>query len=237
MSAATAGDGRPVGVVPPAAAGAPHRTLVADDHPIVRQGIAALLATTDDFVVVGQARDGDEAVALAASLEPDLVVMDLRMPGLDGVDATEAVLARRPSTRVVVLTTYESDESILRAIEVGASGYLLKASPEDELLAGLRAVTAGQVALAPSMAARLVGRARTGGDAVTPASPLTPRETEVLALVAQGCSNREIGRRLFVGEATVKTHLLHVFEKLGVGDRTRAVTLALERGLLPRDAR
>ncbi|WP_123518987.1 response regulator transcription factor [Frigoribacterium sp. PhB24] len=211
-----------------------HRTLVADDHPIVRQGIAALLATTDDFAVVGQASDGHEAVALAESLGPDLIVMDLRMPGLDGVGATEAVLARHPSTRVVVLTTYESDDSILRAIEVGASGYLLKASPEDELLAGLRAVVAGQVALAPAMAARLVGRARTGGGSVRPASPLSPRETEVLALVAEGCSNREIGRRLFVGEATVKTHLLHVFEKLGVNDRTRAVTLALERGLLPR---
>jgi DNA-binding NarL/FixJ family response regulator len=211
-----------------------HRTLVADDHPIVRQGIAALLATTDDFVVVGQASDGHEAVALAESLEPDLIVMDLRMPGLDGVEATEAVLARRPSTRVVVLTTYESDDSILRAIEVGASGYLLKASPEDELVAGLRAVAAGQVALAPSMAARLVGRARTGGEPAPRVSPLSPRETEVLALVAEGCSNREIGRRLFVGEATVKTHLLHVFEKLGVNDRTRAVTLALELGHLPR---
>jgi DNA-binding NarL/FixJ family response regulator len=211
-----------------------HRTLVADDHPIVRQGIAALLATTDDFVVVGQASDGHEAVALAQSLEPDLIVMDLRMPGLDGVEATEAVLARRPSTRVVVLTTYESDDSILRAIEVGASGYLLKASPEDELVAGLRAVAAGQVALAPAMAARLVGRARTGGEPATRVSPLSPRETEVLALVAEGCSNREIGRRLFVGEATVKTHLLHVFEKLSVNDRTRAVTLALELGHLPR---
>lgn len=227
------------GVRPPLAVAsstspAVHRTLVADDHPIVRQGIAALLATTDDFVVVGQASDGDEAVALADSLGPDLVVMDLRMPGLDGVGATEAVLARHPSTRVVVLTTYESDDDILRAIEVGASGYLLKASPEDELLAGLRAVAAGQVALAPAMAARLVGRARAGVDPAPPSSPLSPRETEVLALVAEGCSNREIGRRLFVGEATVKTHLLHVFEKLDVGDRTRAVTLALERGILPR---
>ena len=216
-------------------AGSPvHRTVVADDHPIVRQGIAALLATTDDFVVVGQASDGSEAVALADSLEPDLIVMDLRMPGLDGVEATEAVLARHPTTKVVVLTTYESDDSILRAIEVGASGYLLKASPEDELLAGLRAVAAGQVALAPAMAARLVGRARTGGEPPPRVSPLSPRETEVLALVAEGCSNREIGRRLFVGEATVKTHLLHVFEKLGVNDRTRAVTLALELGHLPR---
>ena len=234
-TAGTAAEGTRAAVAGPSRDGATvHRTLVADDHPIVRQGIAALLASTDDFVVVGQASDGHEAVALADSLGPDLIVMDLRMPGLDGVGATEAVLARHPSTRVVVLTTYESDDGILRAIEVGASGYLLKASPEDELLAGLRAVAAGQVALAPAMATRLVGRARAGVDAGPRTSPLSPRETEVLALVAEGCSNREIGRRLFVGEATVKTHLLHVFEKLGVRDRTRAVTLALERGLLPR---
>lgn len=210
-----------------------HRTLVADDHPIVRQGIAALLGATDDFDVVGQAGDGLEAVAMAAALEPDLVVMDLRMPGLDGVAATGAVLAARPSTRVVVLTTYETDDHLLSAIEAGASGYLLKASPEAELLAGLRAVVAGQVALAPSLAVRLAGSARRGTEPVPRASPLSPRETEVLALVAAGCSNPEIARRLFVAEATVKTHLVHVFEKLAVADRTRAVTLALEGGYLP----
>ncbi|MBD8728182.1 response regulator [Frigoribacterium sp. CFBP 13707] len=211
------------------------RTLVVDDHPIVRQGIVALLAGADDFAVVGQAADGAEAVRLSAELAPDLVVMDLRMPGVDGVAATRQVLLDRPRARVVVLTTYETDDSILSAIEAGASGYLLKAAPEAELLAGLRAVVAGQVALAPSMAALLVTRARTpasGADAA--ASPLTARETQVLDLVAAGCSNPEIGRRLFIGEATVKTHLLHVFEKLGVADRTRAVTLALERGWLPR---
>jgi DNA-binding NarL/FixJ family response regulator len=238
------------------------RTLVVDDHPIVRQGLAAMLGGTPDFEVVGQAADGVEAVSLAAELRPDLVLMDLRMPRLDGVAATEAVLRDVPSARVVVLTTYESDDSILGAIEAGASGYLLKAAPEDELLAGLRSVVGGQVALAPSMAALLVGRARRtaaqaaaaaagearglqgGGDSPSGdadrgngprpgPSPLSPRETQVLALVAEGCSNREVGLRLFVGEATVKTHLLHVFEKLGVGDRTRAVTLAMERGWLP----
>jgi len=212
----------------------PVRVLVVDDHPIVRQGIVALLAGSDDFVVVGQASDGDEGVRSAAALAPDLVVMDLRMPGAtDGVAATRAVLRARPATRVVVLTTYETDDSLLAAIEAGASGYLLKAAPAAELLAGLRAVVAGQVALAPSMAAVLVTRAR-GPVADDDASPLTRRETQVLELVADGCSNPEIGRRLFIGEATVKTHLLHVFEKLGVADRTRAVTLALERGWLPR---
>lgn len=217
------------------------RTLVVDDHPIVRQGLAALLATTSDLEVVGQAADGVEAVELAAALRPDLVLMDLRMPRLDGVGATEAVLRDVPTARVVVLTTYESDDAILGAIEAGASGYLLKAAPEDELLAGLRSVVAGQVALAPSMAALLVGRARGTGTAAAEGagqasrpSPLSPRETEVLVLVAEGCSNREIGLRLYVGEATVKTHLLHVFEKLGVRDRTRAVTLAMEHGWLVR---
>jgi DNA-binding NarL/FixJ family response regulator len=237
------------------------RTLVVDDHPIMRQGLTAMLTATPDFEVVGQACDGVEAVELAAELRPDLVLMDLRMPRLDGVAATEAVLRDVPTARVVVLTTYESDDAILGAVEAGASGYLLKAAPEEELLAGLRSVVAGQVALAPSMAALLVGRARrtaapadgagtagTGGTAGTAGAagasgaggsggssptPLSPRETQVLVLVAEGCSNREIGLRLFVGEATVKTHLQHVFEKLGVGDRTRAVTLAMERGWLP----
>ena len=227
------------------------RTLVVDDHPIMRQGLTAMLTATPDFEVVGQACDGVEAVELAAELRPDLVLMDLRMPRLDGVAATEAVLRDVPTARVVVLTTYESDDAILGAVEAGASGYLLKAAPEEELLAGLRSVVAGQVALAPSMAALLVGRARrtasqadasgsegAGGAAADGSSgstptPLSPRETQVLVLVAEGCSNREIGLRLFVGEATVKTHLQHVFEKLGVGDRTRAVTLAMERGWLP----
>jgi len=227
------------------------RTLVVDDHPIMRQGLTAMLTATPDFEVVGQASDGVEAVELATELRPDLVLMDLRMPRLDGVAATEAVLRDVPTARVVVLTTYESDDAILGAVEAGASGYLLKAAPEEELLAGLRSVVAGQVALAPSMAALLVGRARrtasqadasgsegAGGAAADGSSgstptPLSPRETQVLVLVAEGCSNREIGLRLFVGEATVKTHLQHVFEKLGVGDRTRAVTLAMERGWLP----
>nr|WP_197980595.1 MULTISPECIES: response regulator transcription factor [unclassified Frigoribacterium] len=232
--------------------------MVVDDHPIMRQGLTAMLTATPDFEVVGQACDGVEAVELAAELRPDLVLMDLRMPRLDGVAATEAVLRDVPTARVVVLTTYESDDAILGAVEAGASGYLLKAAPEEELLAGLRSVVAGQVALAPSMAALLVGRARraatqadgagtagTGGTAGAAGAsgadgsegssptPLSPRETQVLVLVAEGCSNREVGLRLFVGEATVKTHLQHVFEKLGVGDRTRAVTLAMERGWLP----
>ena len=202
------------------------RVLVADDHPIVRSGIVALLATAPDIEVVGEASDGREAVDLAIALEPDLVLMDLRMPRLDGDAATALILSERPAVRVVVLTTYESDASILTAIEAGASGYLLKAAPQEEILAGIRSVARGEVALAPSIAAMLVGRLK------TPAVTLTPRETEVLGLVAQGLSNPAIAKRLFLGEATVKTHLLHAFEKLEVGDRTRAVTKAMELGLL-----
>ena len=202
------------------------RVVVADDHPIVRSGIVALLATAPDIEVVGEAADGREAVDLALALEPDLVLMDLRMPRLDGDQATALILSARPSVRVVVLTTYESDASILTAIEAGASGYLLKAAPQEEILAGIRSVARGEVALAPSIAAMLVGRLK------TPAVTLSPRETEVLGLVAQGLSNPAIAKRLFLGEATVKTHLLHAFEKLGVSDRTRAVTKAMELGLL-----
>jgi DNA-binding NarL/FixJ family response regulator len=202
------------------------RVLVADDHPIVRSGIVALLATAADIEVVGEAADGLEAVDLALQLAPDLVLMDLRMPRLDGDAATALILSERPAVRVVVLTTYESDASILTAIEAGASGYLLKAAPQEEILAGIRSVARGEVALAPSIAAMLVGRLK------TPAVTLSPRETEVLGLVAQGLSNPAIAKRLFLGEATVKTHLLHAFEKLGVSDRTRAVTKAMELGLL-----
>lgn len=204
------------------------RVLVADDHPIVRGGIVALLGAADDIEVVGESADGLSAVADAAALSPDLVLMDLRMPGLDGDEATARILAADPRIRVVILTTYETDGSILTAMEAGASGYLLKAAPQEEILAGVRSVARGEVALAPSIATMLVRHV--GRQSVT----LSPRETEVLALVAHGLSNPEIAKRLFLGEATVKTHLVHVFDKLGVGDRTRAVTRAMELGLLPR---
>jgi DNA-binding NarL/FixJ family response regulator len=202
------------------------RVLVADDHPVVRGGIVGLLASAHDIEVVGEAVDGPTAVAEALRLEPDIVLMDLRMPGYDGDEATARILAERPRIRVVVLTTYETDASILTAIEAGASGYLLKAAPQEEILAGVRSVARGEVALAPGIAALLVKRV------ATPSVTLSPRETEVLALVGQGHSNPEIAGRLHLSEATVKTHLLHVFEKLGVRDRTRAVTKAMELGLL-----
>ena len=206
------------------------RALVVDDHPVVRAGLVALLDAAPDIRVVGTASSGEDAIGLAAELLPDVVLMDLRMSGIDGDEATASILATGQQTRVIILTTYENDDAILRAISAGASGYLLKAAPEEELLAGVRAVAAGEVALAPSVSRLLVRRAAAPTPPSAPA--LSPRELEVLALVAGGLSNRAIGERLFVGEATVKTHLLHAFAKLGVDDRTRAVTRAMELGLL-----
>ncbi|MFT4212614.1 MAG: response regulator transcription factor [Microbacterium sp.] len=206
------------------------RVLVADDHPIVRTGLAALVEAAADMTVVGMAASGAEAVAAAASLAPDVILMDLRMPGMDGDEAASLIRRDDPAARIVVLTTYENDDAILRAIGAGASGYLLKAAPEEELLAGIRAVADGELALAPSVSRVLVRQAVRGPADTAPS--LTARELDVLRLVAQGLSNRAVGERLFLGESTVKTHLLHAFAKLGVDDRTRAVTRAMELRLL-----
>lgn len=205
------------------------RLLIADDHPVVRAGLAGLFADEEGFDVVGQATDGAQAVELVAREKPDVVLMDLRMPVLDGVAAIASIVAMGDDApRVLILTTYESDDQILAAIEAGAAGYLLKAAPQDEIIAGIRSVAAGQTALSPAVAARLVSRMREPAASVT----LTPREIEVLRLVARGRSNKLIGLDLGIGESTVKTHLLKVFDKLEVADRTHAVTVALERGIL-----
>lgn len=207
------------------------RLLLADDHPVVRAGLAGMLSDEPGFEVVAEASDGDEAVRLAAATRPDVVLMDLRMPRVDGVAATARIAggeAGDPAPRVLILTTYESDDQILAAIEAGASGYLLKAAPQDEIVAGIRSVAAGQSALSPQVAVRLVERMRRP----EPETVLTARELDVLRLVATGHSNKQIAAALGIGESTVKTHLLKVFDKLGVADRTRAVTLAMERGLL-----
>ncbi|MDZ8276851.1 response regulator transcription factor [Microbacterium aquimaris] len=205
------------------------RLVIVDDHPVVRAGLVGLLSDEPGLEVVGEAADGEAAVRVVAATTPDVVLMDLRMPGVDGVAATARLVAEH-AARVLILTTYESDDQILAAIEAGASGYLLKAAPQDEIVAGIRSVAAGQTALSPQVAVRLVQRMRE--PAPEAAASLTVRETEVLRLVAAGRSNKQIAAALGIGESTVKTHLLRVFEKLDVADRTRAVTLAMERGLL-----
>ena len=203
------------------------RVIVADDHPVVREGLRAMLDAEPDLEVVGEAASGAEAVALTARLRPDVVLMDLRMPGTDGVTATGEIAATGHA-RVLVVTTYDTDADILRAVEAGATGYLLKDTPRRELAEAVRAAARGETVLAPPVASKLVSRVR------LPAveSP-TPRELEVLAQVARGLSNVDIGRELHISEATVKTHLVHIFDKLGVSDRTAAVTRAIGKGLLP----
>jgi len=204
------------------------RVLVADDHPVVRGGLVGWLAAQPDLDVVGEAADGLEALAAVASSAPDVVLMDLRMPRMDGVTATGRISAAHPAVRVLVLTTYDTDADIVRAVEAGATGYLLKDTPLPQLADAVRAAARGETVLAPPVAAKLVSRMRAPA-----AEAPTARELQVLAGVARGLTNAEIGRELFIGEATVKTHLLRVFAKLGVDDRTRAVLLAVERGLLP----
>ncbi len=204
------------------------KVLVVDNHPVVRGGLVGWLDAQEDLTVVGEAGDGLEALALVASAGPDVVLMDLRMPRMDGVTATERISAAHPAVRVLVLTTYDTDADIVRAVGAGATGYLLKDTPLPQLADAVRAAARGETVLAPPVAARLVSRMR----APAVDAP-TSRELEVLAGVARGLTNAEIGRELFIGEATVKTHLLRVFAKLGVDDRTRAVLVAVERGLLP----
>ncbi|MGO4300400.1 response regulator [Leifsonia sp. RAF41] len=205
----------------------PVRLLVVDDHPVVRDGIVGMVASDPDIEVVGEARDGGEAVGLARALLPDVVLMDLRMPGIDGVSAIRELRRLGSPSRVVVLTTYDADADVLPAIEAGATGYLLKDAPRDELVRAVHAAAKGHSALATSVASRLVDRVRAPETAL-----LSPRELQVLALVAEGTTNREASARLHVSEATIKTHLLNVYSKLGVADRAAAVAEGFRRGLL-----
>ncbi|WP_433720120.1 response regulator [Actinoplanes sp. CA-051413] len=201
--------------------------LIVDDHPVVRDGLRGMFAGDERFRVLGEAADGNEALAVARAVQPDVVLMDLRMPGMDGVTAIRALREQGVPARVLVLTTYDTDSDVLPAIKAGATGYLLKDVPREELFRAVSAAYRGESVLSPAVAGRLMGELR------SPArEELSQRELEVLGLIAQGCSNRETASRLFISEATVKTHLLHAYAKLGVRDRAAAVAAAYARGLL-----
>jgi len=205
--------------------------LIVDDHPVVRDGLRGMFGADPRFEVLGEAGDGAEAVAAGERLRPDVILMDLRMPGTDGVTAIRELARRGVPSRVLVLTTYDTDSHVLTAIEAGATGYLLKDAPREELVRAVEAAARGQAVLSPTVATRLVGQVRRPAPA-----PLSQRELEVLELIAAGSTNREAAKRLFISETTVKTHLLHVYAKLGVNDRAAAVAAAFSRGYLtPRD--
>ncbi|WP_433260492.1 response regulator [Actinosynnema sp. CS-041913] len=209
--------------------GTPIRLLLADDHPVVRAGLRAVLETEPDLVIVAEAATAEEAVALATGGEIDVVLMDLRFNGgMTGAEATAAITARPGAPRVVVITTYDTDADTLPAIEAGATGYLLKDAPPEDLAAAVRAAAAGHTALAPAVADRLINRLR------TPGTGLTRREAEVLALVADGLSNQAVGARLHLTEGTVKSHLARIYTKLGVNSRTAAVATATDLGVIRR---
>ncbi|MFD9501432.1 response regulator [Streptomyces sp. NPDC060035] len=203
--------------------------LVVDDHPVVRDGLRGMFAPAPGFEVLGEAADGVAAVALAVRLDPDVVLMDLRMPGGGGVAAIAELTRLGARSKVLVLTTYDTDSDTLPAIEAGATGYLLKDAPRDDLFTAVRAAADGRTVLSPAVASRLISRVRTPAPGH---ESLSTREREVLGLVAKGTSNREIAAELFISEATVKTHLTHVFAKLGAKDRAAAVAVAYERGIL-----
>jgi DNA-binding NarL/FixJ family response regulator len=205
----------------------PIQILIADDHTIVRAGIRGLLETQPDFNVVAEVETGLAAVEQAHLLRPTVILMDLRMPEIDGVEAISRIKAAQPEIHILVLTTYDTDADIVRAVEAGATGYLLKDVPREELFRAVRATARGEAVLASAVAARLMGKVRTGGE---PA--LTAREIDVLLLVARGASNQEVAETLHISKATVKSHLIQICNKLGVSDRTAAVTTALERGII-----
>ncbi|RZF01470.1 response regulator transcription factor [Streptomyces sp. SCA2-2] len=203
------------------------RVVIVDDHPIVRGGLRDTFAGAEDIVVVGEAGNGAEGIEQVELLAPDVVLMDLRMPGTDGVTATAALRERAPAVRVLILTTFDSESDVLPAIEAGATGYLLKDAVPDELMRAVRAAARGESVLAPSVTRHLMGQVRRPG-----AGSLTDREKEVLQLVADGHSNREAAAALFIGEASIKTHLQHIYDKFGVRDRASAVAEGYRRRLL-----
>jgi len=208
------------------AAGGPIRLLLVDDHPVVRDGLRGVFADDPDFEVVGEAANGAEAVARVERAGADVVLMDLRMPEMGGVEAIRRLRETAPAVRVLVLTTYDTDSDVLPAIEAGATGYLLKDAPREELIRAVRAAFKGESVLSPAVARRLMGQVRK-----PPPEALSQRELKVLQLIADGATNREAAAKLFVSEATIKTHLLHIYDKLGVRDRAAAVGEAYRRRL------
>ena len=203
------------------------RLIIADDHPVVRSGLKAILASQPDFELVADVDNGDSALGASVNLHPDVILMDLQMPIMDGVTATARIHAELPAARILVLTTYDTDADIVRAVDAGATGYLLKDVPREELFRAVRATAKGETVLASSVAARLMNKVRAGGD-----EALTAREIDVLLLVARGATNQEVAESLHISKATVKSHLIQICNKLGVSDRTAAVTTAIEKGVI-----
>ncbi len=207
------------------------RILIADDHPVVRSGLKAIIASQPDFELLADADNGSAAVTLSASLHPDLILMDLQMPIMDGLTAIKQIRAKQADVNILVLTTYDTDADIMPALEAGATGYLLKDTPPEELFRAIRSASQGEKVLAPAITARLLERFSSRAE-----KSLSRREIEALELASRGDSNKDIAAKLHITEATVKSHFVHIFDKLGVTDRTAAVTAALERKIIRLDS-
>ncbi|MFC2060112.1 response regulator [Chloroflexota bacterium] len=208
------------------------RVLIADDHPVVREGLSAMLSREQDIQVVGEAENGTEAIKIAGELQPDVILMDLRMPEVDGVEAMRQIKIKNPDMKFIVLTTYDNDEYIFKGIEVGARAYLLKDAPREELFKAIRAIYRGESLIEPAIAGKVLDRLVELSRQVRAPERLSEREVEVLALIAKGTSNKLIATSLCIGESTVKTHIQSIFQKLEVNDRTEAVTEAIKKGII-----
>jgi len=210
----------------------PIKVLITDDHPVVREGLSAMLNKEPDIQVVGEAENGTEAIDKAKELQPDVVLMDLRMPEVDGVEAMRQIRAANPGIKFIVLTTYDNDEYIFKGIEAGARAYLLKDAPREELFKAIRAVYKGESLIEPAVAGKVLDRFAELSRQAQVVDALSEREVEVLKLMAKGAANKEIAAGLCISESTVKTHIQTIFQKLGVGDRTEAVTEAIKKGII-----